>query len=152
MQSSEMKVAHPKEESICEGYAVLQRPRVLLAEDEPEMRRLLASTLRKDGFDVIEARDGRDLIRLIKEQILRGNDKPGVDLIVSDIRMPGPSGLRVLAALRRVEWATPVLLITAFGDAQTHAEAERLGAVAVIDKPFDLNVFRRAVGSIISQP
>jgi DNA-binding response OmpR family regulator len=61
--------------------------------------------------------------------------------------MPGPSGLEVLARLREEEWATPVLLISAFDDDATHAEARRLGAVGVLHKPFDLDDFRTAVAN-----
>lgn len=55
--------------------------------------------------------------------------------------MPGKSGLEVLAGLRQSDWSTPVILITAFGDEWTHAEAQRLGATS-IDKPFDLHDLR----------
>ena len=128
-----------------QAYVLASRPRVVLAEDDLELRGLLASTLRRDGFEVVEATDGPDLLRVIGEEILRAQDGPGVDLVVSDIRMPGLSGLNVLAGLRRADWSTPVLLITGFGDHQTHAEARRLGAAAVLDKPFDLDVFRSTV-------
>jgi DNA-binding NtrC family response regulator len=133
----------------CLSYADLERPRILLAEDDDEMRRLLSATLSRDGFEVIEAKDGNDLIRLIGDQLLEGKGDPGVDLIVSDIRMPGLTGMNVLAGLRKVDWATPVLLITAFGDKETHQEARRLGAAGVFDKPFDLDDFRTAVVNII---
>ena len=146
----------PAKEALAEGrvtgslsYADLERPRILLAEDDEEMRRLLSTTLSRDGFEVIEAKDGNDLIRLIGDQIFEGRGEPGIDLIVSDIRMPGLSGMNVLAGLRKADWATPVLLITAFGDKETHQEARRLGAVGVFDKPFDLDDFRTAVMNII---
>jgi FixJ family two-component response regulator len=65
--------------------------------------------------------------------------------------MPGLTGLEVLAGLRKRDQSTPVILITAFGDEQTHAEAKRLGATAVIDKPFDtadlLTAVRRALAT-----
>ena len=54
------------------------------------------------------------------------------------------TGLDVVAGLRRAEWITPVIIITAFGDEATHAEAQRLGAAAVFDKPFDVNDLRIA--------
>ena len=59
--------------------------------------------------------------------------------MISDIKMPGLSGLDLLDTLRRSDWAMPVILITAFGDRETHDEAIRLGAVRVFDKPFELD-------------
>ena len=121
--------------------------RVLLAEDDREMRRLLAEGLRQDGYDVIESSDGLDLCDCIYEFRTKiGNGRFfDVDLIVSDIRMPWVSGLEVLQELRVTNRETPVILITAFGDEQTHLQAYRLGAVAVLDKPFDLDRFREVV-------
>jgi DNA-binding response OmpR family regulator len=124
-------------------------PRVLLAEDDAELRRFLATTLRRDGYEVIEAKNGDELLSLIGSQILSPLDRPAIDLVVSDIRMPGQSGLRVLASLRRADWGTPVVLITAFGDRETHEEARRLGAVAVFDKPFDIDDLRTVVMNVI---
>jgi len=66
------------------------------------------------------------------------------DLIVSDVRMPGWSGLDLLRFLRHRRSAIPVVLITAFGDRDTHERAARLGA-AVLDKPFALADLRRAI-------
>jgi DNA-binding response OmpR family regulator len=118
--------------------------RILLAEDDREMRRLLATSLREEGFDVIAASDGNRLLEQIGSHILSPGRDP-VDLVISDVRMPGRSGLEVLAGLRGADWATPFIIITAFGDEETHAEARRLGAVAVFDKPFDLDDFKTAV-------
>lgn len=118
--------------------------RVLLAEDDTEMRRLLVSTLRRSHCDVIEVRNGTQL----SEQLTRTRRDPPLDLIISDVRMPGRSGLDVLNTLRRIDRDTPVILITAFGDAETHAEAHRLGVLAVFNKPFDLDDLQTLVVSL----
>jgi len=131
------------------GYLSATPARILLAEDDVEMRRLLAATLRRDGYEVIEAADGIELRRLVELHLLDNREHPAVDLVITDIRMPGQSGLRVLAGLRSEDWATPVLLITAFGDEATHAEAKRMGAAAVFDKPFDLDDLRTAVLNLV---
>jgi two-component system response regulator (stage 0 sporulation protein F) len=119
--------------------------RVLLAEDDPEMRELLASTLRQDGLEVIEVRDGSALLDRLAEALAADGDLDGYDVIVSDIRMPGYSALDILAGVRRALRHTPVILITAFGDRVTHERAMRLGASAVFDKPFDIDDLRMAV-------
>jgi DNA-binding NtrC family response regulator len=68
-----------------------------------------------------------------------------LDLIITDVRMHGVTGLEILAGLRENDWSTPVILMTAFGDAELHAEAMRLGALAVLDKPFELDALRTLV-------
>jgi len=113
--------------------------RVLVAEDDDELRWLITRTLQKSGFDVIEARDGSALLDRAGEMILHDHTLSGIDLIVSDIRMPGWSGLDVLAGLQHSGVRVPMVLITAFGDDKTHHQAARLGAVAVVDKPFDMD-------------
>jgi CheY-like chemotaxis protein len=121
--------------------------RVLLAEDDQPMAQLLTDVLRQEGFDVVGSTNGVELLDSVDD--LRGKVINGrffdVDLIISDIRMPWMSGLEALRELRQVDRATPVILITAFGDDRTHAEARRLGASAVLDKPFDMDDFRRTV-------
>jgi CheY-like chemotaxis protein len=127
----------------------IERPRILLAEDHGETRALLASTLRALGYEVVEAASGYELLGAISEAWLRPLPTRFPDLVITDIRMPGPSGLRVIEGLRKSYWSIPVIVITAFGDAETHAEAHRLGAHAVIDKPFDPAVLGRKVSALL---
>lgn len=112
------------------------RLRVLVAEDDDAFRRLLASTLRRDGFEVVEARNGRELVDHVAALVQRTAEP--FDVIISDIRMPVMTGIDALAGLRAADWSTPVILITAFGDETTRAEAMQLGAGAFFAKPFDL--------------
>jgi CheY-like chemotaxis protein len=121
------------------------RPSVLVAEDDPEMRRLLATVLPRWGFDVMLAHDGDELASLVRGFLAGDARTPVPDLIISDVRMPGHSGLAVLELMRQQQLATPFVVITAFGDAHLHAEATRLGAARVLDKPFDLNHLRSTV-------
>jgi DNA-binding response OmpR family regulator len=122
--------------------------RILLAEDDTDMRHLLASGLRREGWEVIEASTGIELLEYIANQLLRPRQEVPVDIIVSDIRMPGATGLEVLEGLRRADWATPVILITAFGDESVHAEARRLGALTVLDKPFSIERLRVTIRNL----
>jgi DNA-binding response OmpR family regulator len=118
--------------------AVLAPTRVLLAEDDNEMRRMLATALRRDGYEVEEARDGCELLARVRSSLLSTDDGAPVELVVSDVRMPGWSGLEVLEKLREEDWAVPVILITAFGDEETRRKAREYGATLVLDKPFDV--------------
>ncbi len=123
------------------------RTRVLLADDDPDLRGLLSLTLRRAGYDVVEAADGVELLDRSEATIAK-RDYFGV--IVADVNMPGLTGLDVLAALRCTSWTTPVILITAFGDPATKAEADDLGAT-VLDKPLDLDGLRIAVRAAVDR-
>lgn len=113
--------------------------RVLLAEDDDELRELMASALTRTGFELIEARDGAELLNRIADDVDDRRAVPEIDVVVSDIRMPGMTGLGALCALNGVGCRTPVILITAFGTPAVRAAASRLGAVAVLNKPFRMD-------------
>jgi DNA-binding response OmpR family regulator len=120
--------------------------RVLLADDDHAMRGLLESALRRAGFEVETARDGTELLERLG---VAEQNRRAPQLIVSDICMPGLTGLDVLTRVRSHFPEVPVILITAFGDALTHRRAHALGAVEVIDKPFDLGLLCRRITSIL---
>jgi CheY-like chemotaxis protein len=115
---------------------------VLVADDDPAMRSMLGASLRRRGLEVDECRDGTELLERL-ESLRLGDDRPS--LVVSDLRMPDVTGLDVVHWIGRWLPEVPVILITAFGDAQTHKRAKALGAAAVIDKPFDLEEFHEHV-------
>ena len=116
--------------------------RLLLAEDDFELRELLACVLRADGHEVVEACDGNELWALLERE---SDAEAPFSLVVSDVRMPGLTAFDVLTRLQRALDETPVILITAFGDQTTHLRAQRLGASRVLDKPFDCDELRDAV-------
>jgi len=101
------------------------------------MRRLLASALRGEGCHVTECLHGADLLNRI-DSFLFAEEPEHFDLLISDICMPGISGLSILEGFCRCDGFPPVVLITAFGDAETHAAASRFGAAAMLDKPFEI--------------
>lgn len=121
-------------------------PRVIVAEDDDEMRLIVVSALRSDGYDVREALDGKQLLAQMAAEHL----SPGatVDLVISDIRMPGCSGLQILERLRDAHWTAPMILMTAFGDDETRAQAAQLGAI-LFDKPFAIDDLRTAVLNLL---
>jgi len=117
--------------------------RLLLAEDDFELRELLACVLRDDGYEVIEASDGNELWALLSRE--NAAEQPAFSLVVSDVRMPGLNTFEILTRLQRALAETPIILITAFGDQTTHLRAMRLGASRVLDKPFDCDELRSVV-------
>jgi DNA-binding response OmpR family regulator len=123
--------------------------RLLLAEDDLELRDLLAYVLRADGHEVVEARDGNELLEILAECMQRGGEP--FSLVVSDVRMPGLTAFDVLSRLQRALTDTPVILITAFGDQTTHLRATRMGVQRVFDKPFDFDDLRAAVHETLHQ-
>jgi len=124
---------------------------VLLAEDDTDMRKLIAGSLRAQGYVVTECPNGIQLLDRLAAFLLPA--EPDVfDLVIADIRMPGVTGLEVLQGLSGCTSAPPVVLVTAFGDEQTHASAERAGAAAVFDKPFEMTDLLRKVREIVPPP
>lgn len=131
-----------------EEVSVNRPTRVLLAEDDPDMRFVLAMYMRQDGYEVVEVADGTELEAVIRAAADGTYDQEPVDMVVSDVRMPGKNSLDVLRGLRRLDWVVPIVLITAFGSAEVHAEARRLGVRTVLNKPFNLNRLRELLQSI----
>jgi DNA-binding response OmpR family regulator len=114
-------------------------PRILLAEDHQEMRDLMALLLRREGYQVIECMDGISLLSQLSDFFLPGEKHEHFDLVISDIRMPGVTGMEILMGANENDDFPPMILITAFGDPKTHENAKRLGAAAIFDKPFDVD-------------
>jgi len=106
----------------------MARLTLIIAEDDPFMREWLALSLSSLDARVFQAANGHELAALLCEW-------PDADLVVSDIRMPGPSGLEVLATARREGNQVPFLFITGFGGPEVLATASALDA-AVLAKPF----------------
>jgi DNA-binding response OmpR family regulator len=130
----------------------------LLAEDDVETRRLLGAALRRQGFEVVEACDGAELLdhisaaanahRLAAGGIaVRSGD--AYDAVIADNQLPVLCGLDVLAALQCVRCPVPFILITAFADEDTRAEARDLGAAAFLEKPLSIQDLQAAVRTVI---
>ncbi len=106
-------------------------PRILIVDDDPGQRSLLNSFLESQGFDTVVAASGEQALEL-----LRGGK---FDMMISDVRMPGLSGLETLRRARQEHATLPVLLITAFTDVRDAVAAMRDGAVNYLAKPIDLD-------------
>jgi DNA-binding response OmpR family regulator len=116
-----------------------RRPRVLLAEDDQQMRIFLTEILLREGYHVTLCENGWELLSHLSSFIVGGQGHEDIDVVVSDIRMPGVSGLEVLEGGVENRDFPPMILITAFGDGDTHATALQYGATAILDKPFDVD-------------
>jgi DNA-binding response OmpR family regulator len=123
------------------------RPRlnILLAEDDANLRGMLAIVLRREGHTVQEFRNGGDLHAHLTHLLVPGETLPRDLLIVADLRMPEMDGLMIVRALRQSGLQPPFILLTAFGSPEVHAMAHGLGAVEVLDKPFDFDDLRAVI-------
>lgn len=113
---------------------------VLLVEDDRAMRSLLCDELWDMGLRILEAGDGDEALQRISEAT--------PDLIVTDLRMPA-GGLDYLSRLRSLAPSCPIILMTAFGDAQTKTEALRRGVAAYFDKPVRMADLKAAIRQLI---
>lgn len=113
--------------------------RLLLAEDDEAFRTLLRQALAHEGYDVVAVKDGAELLEQLSTSLAVGLDHDRFDVVVSDVRMPGWTGLNVLITMSHQAKPPPIVLITAFGDERLHEQAMKAGAVAVLDKPFELD-------------
>ncbi len=131
------------------AHVVQSGARILLAEDDDALRLLLASELRREGYEVVECGSGMDLVRRIGDYALARRPVE-YDLAIFDIRMPGVSGLEALEAMRGLGGWPPTILITAFSDDAVREEARQLGAAGFFDKPLEIQDLLAAVRRLAS--
>jgi DNA-binding response OmpR family regulator len=112
----------------------LDSPAVLVVEDDPSIRGLIAEALQDDGYRVLEARNGREAIRAVNEQ--PASAEPPC-LVLLDLMLPGIDGVRVLEQLAAPRGRVPVVAMSA---SRSHlAAAQAAGADMALPKPFDLD-------------
>lgn len=115
---------------------------ILLADDDASLRRVLEFQLRESGFEVLSAPDGLRALELFTEH--------EVACLITDMRMPGLSGLELLRRVQAINKDTPVIVITAFGDVETAVEAMRAGAFDFITKPFNREQILLTIGKALA--
>jgi two-component system response regulator AtoC len=125
--------------------------RVLVAEDDFDMRAMIAAALRADGYEVVEAANGIELLDAIATGLISRRREDTFDVVLSDVRMPRVNGIDVVTRLRRAKWSVPVVIMTASGDETFLAHLRELG-IRLLEKPFDLDDLRGAIAGAISPP
>ncbi len=123
------------------------RPGALVAENDPDLLRLIVEALTRDGFIVSEARNAEELIEIAC--CTRREDKVPPDLVVSDVHLPGRDGLSALDELQQTLAGAVILVISAYPDDAVMAEAARVGATGVLGKPFELDELCKAVHDLV---
>ncbi len=124
--------------------------RILVADDDADMCSIVAAALRADGYDVGIVSDGAMVVEWLDAALESPDEMP--EVIITDVRMPTLSGLGVLSALRRARMSVPVIVMTGSADASIRTFATRLGAFAVLKKPFDLDALMTAVTNALALP
>jgi DNA-binding response OmpR family regulator len=121
------------------------RAHILLVEDDAGLRRVLQMGLTRAGYDVLEARDGREAMRLWQAH--------GADLVITDLYMPDKDGLEVIKELRAQSPSTPIIAITdprPRGRMDLRESAKLLGAIRTLSKPFSLEMMLATVEATLT--
>src|ERR1700704_2059733 len=119
------------------------RAKFLGADGEQNLRRVLVALLRRDGHEVVQASNGLEAI----DRIGHGD----LDVLITDLRMPGPDGMEVLGSAAKNQPHVPVIMITAYGSVGQAVEAIKAGAFDYIEKPFEQDSIRVIVDKAIGQ-
>ena len=120
-------------------------PRILVVDDERNIRRVLQALLEADGYDVQVAADGDEARAFLRRA------RPPFDAVLTDLRMPGCDGLALLRWTRETHPDTPVVMVTAHGTVDVAVEAMRDGAFDFITKPFEETELREIVAKAVAQ-
>jgi two-component system, NtrC family, response regulator AtoC len=118
-----------------------ERKQVLIVDDEPNLRKILAAQLSRDGYDVLTAEDGERGLALLREH--------HIDLVITDLKMPRVDGMTLLKRALEEEPELPVVMITAHGTIDTAVEALKRGAFDFVTKPFDKDEVRQIVAKAL---
>ena len=116
---------------------------VLVVDDEPHMRRVLEIMLQKSGHQVFVAGNGLEALSIMQDK--------QVDLIITDMRMPGMGGIELLTRLRQQGLEVPVIVITAHGSVESAVEAMKYGASDYILRPFDIDALELAIARVLNE-
>src|SRR5690606_32162233 len=113
------------------GRRMLPDPRaqILVVDDEANLRRVLSAQLQREGYDVHSAADGYEALQILSNH--------HVDVVVTDLRMPGIDGMALLREAQKIDVDLPVIMITAHGSVDNAVEALKSGAFDYLTKPFD---------------
>src|SRR6478672_9482703 len=116
----------------------MPRPRIVLADDELNLRKVLGAILHRDGYEVFEGRDGEEALELVEQN-------SGIAALITDLRMPRLDGMGLLRRMVAEHPDVPVIMITAHGSVDSAVEAVKLGAFDYLEKPFEQSQIRQVV-------
>ena len=118
--------------------------KILVIDDEPGIRELLDTLLRRKGYDVVLAESGQKGLELFHQE------RP--DVIVLDLKMPGMDGLTVLQQVRSLDPRKPVIVLTGAGTAEAEQQVRALGVTEYVEKEFSLHLLGDALKRLLDDP
>ena len=137
-------MSEPKSAGMFSGQA--SNGLVLVVDDEPDVRKVVRMTLEKAGYNVIEAEDGEQAMARIKE----GENPLGLDVIITDIRMPKVDGGLCVDILKKIAPEIPVVMVTGYSDTEMAKAFLEKGVKDYLVKPVEKKKFLDVVGKIIA--
>ena len=102
--------------------------RILIVDDEPTMRQLLRTHLKRQNYEILEAGAAEEGLSIVKE-----ND---LDLVITDVKLGGMTGVELLSQIKRIYPDLPVIVMTGMPEIQDAVESMKIGAVDYVSKPF----------------
>ncbi len=117
--------------------------RILVVDDEPNAVKVLSAILANDGYDVSEATDGKSAIRTVSHK--------DIDLVITDIKMPGMNGMQLFEYLNKTHPDIPIIFLTAYGTVEDAVDALTMGSFYYFIKPPDYSKLRTIVSKAVEQ-
>jgi len=118
------------------------KKRILVIEDDQEMRSLLKDFFEEEGFEIHSVSNGSEAFRILVRELF--------DLVITDIRMPGLTGLDIIPGIKKLQPNVLIIVITAFGSDEIRLRAMARGATAYLEKPLHFHELRTMIHEIIS--
>jgi two-component system, NtrC family, response regulator AtoC len=118
--------------------------RILIADDEISLRKVLAASLRREGYEVVSAQNGTEALQLLKATESPDTGDP-FDLVISDVRMPGIGGIELLSRVKKRYPDLPVVMLTAHGTVDMAVQALKVGAFDFVTKPYERDEFHTII-------
>jgi DNA-binding NtrC family response regulator len=115
--------------------------RILIIEDDEEMGFLLKDCMDEEGYETDTVNNGSEAFRKLAKEIF--------DVVITDVRMPGLTGLDILPGIKKLQPEISIVVITAFGSEEVHRRALERGASAYLEKPIRLNELRRLIHNMV---
>ena len=128
------------------------RPTILLGSDSEAAADALATALRSDGYDVLEASNTVEVIDRFNDMWIEAQYGLSPELIILHLTQPPWANLAMLEYIRKIDWAVPVIIVAATYAAAEIREAKRMGATMIFKRPFDVGDLRAAVVNAIPVP
>ncbi len=119
-----------------------EKRRILIIEDDEEMRSLLRDFFEEEGFETDSVSNGSEAFRVLVREVF--------DIVITDIRMPGLTGLDIIPGVRKLQPETTIIVITAFGSGEVHRKAMERGANSYLEKPLRFDELKKMVHELLS--